>query len=161
MKALLANLSPRDRRILLAGGTAAVFLVLLFTWLSLHGRVERLQSVVSDQKALDQWMQKTASEVVQLRGAQTKGPDKTGGRSLLAIVDQTAKQAGLGGAIKRVEPEKENGVRIWFEQVAFDDMVRWLSSLRQSYAVQINTITVDRQPQAGIVDARIVLKGAG
>lgn len=161
MKALLANLSPRERRFIIVGIAAALFLALLFTWLTLDRRVHRLETVVHDQKALDQWMHSAAQQVARLRGVQSRGPAHgTGGRSLLAVVDQTAKQAGLGGAIKRVEPDKEDSVRVWFEQVAFDDMVRWLSSLRQRYAVQVDTVTIDRQPQPGLVNARLVLKGA-
>ena len=50
-------------------------------------------------------------------------------------------------------------MRVSLEQVAFDDMVRWLSSLRQSYAVNVDTVTIDRQPQPGLVNANLVLKG--
>lgn len=161
MKALLASLSARERRFIIVGIVTAVFLALLFTWLTLDRRVQRLEAVVHDQKALDQWMHAAAQQVAQLRGVQSHGPARgTGGRSLLAVVDQTAKQSGLGGAIKRVEPDKEDSVRVSLEQVAFDDMVRWLSSLRQRYAVQVNTLTIDRQPQPGLVNARLVLKGA-
>jgi len=160
MKALLANLSSRERQIIFIGAAVALLLVLLFTWLTLNGRVQRLESTVRDQKALSQWMHAAAQQVAQLRGMQSRGPARRpGDRSLLAVVDQTAKQSGLGRAIKRVEPDKEDSVRVWFEQVAFDDMVRWLSSLRQSYAVEVDTVTIDRQPQPGMVNARLVLKG--
>ncbi len=160
MKAWLANLSPRERRFLLIGAAAVPIMILLFTWMSLSGRVQRLESMVDDQKALDQWMHSAAQQVTQLRGVQSRtGAQGTGGRSLLAVVDQTAKQSGLGGAIKRVEPDKEDSVRVSLEQVAFDDMVRWLNSLGQSYAVEVVTVTIDRQPQPGLVNARLVLKG--
>ena len=160
MKALLANLSPRERRAIIVGIAAALFLTLLFTWMTLDRRVQRLETVVHDQKTLDQWMHLAAQQVAQLRGAQSPGQSRgAGGRSLLAVVDQTAKQSGLGGAIKRVEPDKEDRVRVSLEQVAFDDMVRWLSSLRQSYAVNVDTVTIDRQPQPGLVNANLVLKG--
>jgi general secretion pathway protein M len=162
MKALLANLSLRDRRIIVIGVVAVLFLTLLYTWGSLDGRVQRMRSVVHDQQALDQWMHAAAQQVAQLRGVHAQGAARdTGGKSLLAVVDQTAKQSGLGNAIKRVEPDKENSVRVWFEQVAFDDMVRWLSNLAQTYAVQVDTVSVDRQDQPGLVNARLVLKGSG
>lgn len=162
MKELWGNLSQRDRRLLVLAGGLLLLFILFMIWSSLHTKVIRLQSLVHDQKVLDQWMQDSAAQLQRLRGA--AGP-QTGtvstDKSLLALVDQTARQAGLGGAIKRVEPEQDNNVRVWFEQVAFDDMVRWLNGLGRSYAVRVDTISVERQDQPGRVNVRLVLKGGG
>ena len=51
MKALLANLSQRDRRVIVLGAAAALILSLLFAWLSLNGRVQRLVYQVQWQTA--------------------------------------------------------------------------------------------------------------
>lgn len=161
MKAFLAKLSLRERQLIYIGAAVALFLIPVLVWLSLHGRVERLQSIVHGQRVLDQWMRTAAQQAVQLRGASARRRSgKVTDKSLLALVDQTARQAGLHNALKRVEPDKDNSVRVWFEAVVFDDMVRWLSSIRTSYGVEVNGVTVDRQPQAGIVNARLVLKGS-
>ena len=161
MKSLLANMSSRERWVLAAGAVVTVLLVLLFTWISLQGRVERLQGQVRDHQSLDQWMRAAAQQVTELRGMQSRGNRNTGNRSLLAIVDQTAKQAGLSNAIKRIEPEREDNVRVWFEEVAFDDMINWLSRVQQNYGVQVDVISVDRQDRVGMVNARMVLAGSG
>lgn len=161
MKSLLANMSSRERWVLVAGAVVTVLLVLLFTWISLQGRVERLQGQVRDHQSLDQWMRAAAQQVTELRGMQSRGNRNTGNRSLLAIVDQTAKQSGLSNAIKRIEPEREDNVRVWFEEVAFDDMINWLSRVQQNYGVQVDVISVDRQDRVGMVNARMVLAGSG
>lgn len=161
MKSLLANMSSRERWVLAAGAVVTVLLVLLFTWISLQGRVERLQGQVRDHQSLDQWMRAAAQQVTELRGMQSRGNRNTGNRSLLAIVDQTAKQSGLSNAIKRIEPEREDNVRVWFEEVAFDDMINWLSRVQQNYGVQVDVISVDRQDRVGMVNARMVLAGSG
>ena len=80
MKALLANLSSRERQIIFIGAAVTLLLVLLFTWLSLNGRVQRLESTVRDQKALSQWMHAAAQQVAQLRGMQSRGPARRVGR---------------------------------------------------------------------------------
>jgi len=162
MKSFLGNLSPRERQLIAAGVAVIVFLIPLIVWLSLQGRIERLQGVVEQRQALDQWMQAAAREAAQLRGRMPRaGAHKAGGQSLLALVDQTARQAGLHNALKRVEPDKESSVRVWFEGVAFDDMVRWLNNLNRSDGVGVDVVNVEKQPQSGIVNARLVLKGSG
>jgi general secretion pathway protein M len=82
------------------------------------------------------------------------------GQSLLGVIDQTAKSSGLGAAMKRVKPEGENKVSVWMEDAAFDDMVRWLETLRRTYGVEIDNIIVDRKNVAGKVDARIEFAGS-
>lgn len=160
MKEFWTNLSQRDRQLLIFAGALLLVFILFMSWSSLHTRVDRLRSLVHDQQVLDQWMQDSAAELRQLQSAGgTQGAPAATDKSLLALVDQTARQAGLGGAIKRVEPEQDDSVRVWFEQVAFDDMVRWLAKLQRTYAVQIDTISVERQDQPGRVNVRLVLKG--
>jgi type II secretory pathway component PulM len=46
------------------------------------------------------------------------------------------------------------------EDAAFDDMVRWLETLRRTYGVEIDNIIVDRKNVAGKVDARIEFAGS-
>lgn len=44
------------------------------------------------------------------------------GRSLLTLVDQTARAAGLGAALKRVTPQGENRLGVQFDAVEFDQL---------------------------------------
>lgn len=162
MKSWLGNLSPRERQLIYVGAVVVVFLVPLIVWLSLQGRIERLQTVVDERQTLDQWMQAAAREAAQLRGrARHADVRKSGDRSLLALVDQTARQAGLHKALRRVEPDKESSVRVWFEGVAFDDMVGWLSQLSRNDGVGVDVVNVEKQPRSGIVNARLVLNEGG
>jgi len=161
MKPLLTNLSLRERQLIYVGAVLVLFLVPAIIWLSLHGRIARLQTVVDERQALDQWMQAAAQEAARLRGTrvQRSGPGKAGDQSLLALVDQTARRSGLHDALRRVEPDKDSSVRVWFEGVAFDDMVRWLSDLTRSDGVDVDVVNVEKQPRSGIVNARLVLTG--
>jgi general secretion pathway protein M len=83
------------------------------------------------------------------------------GRSLLAIVDQTGKENGLGGAITRMQPEGDNTVRIWLEQADFVAVLRWLALLENSYGVAVVEAAIDREAQPGLVRARLgLVRGA-
>ena len=161
MKEWWFGLQASERRTLTIGGVALTLMLIYFAgWAPLQESVVSLQSQVQEQHALKQWMENSAAEVQRLRsGGAAGGQASSGGRSLLSLVDQTAKGAQLGNSLKRLEPEGENGVKVWLEQVAFDDMMGWLGQLEQKYAITVSTITIERQ-SAGRVDAHITLRGA-
>lgn len=155
------NLGARERMMVLLGIAGAVILLLYGLWRPFLHRVHRLEAVVSEQRGLDQWMGEAAREVRRLRGAGAvpgAAPDK---QSLLAVVGKTAKQGGLGKAMKRVEPEGKDKVRVWLEEAAFDDLARWLERLAGEQGIRVARITVDRQEQTGLVNARMTLETRG
>lgn len=150
------RLQERERHFLLGG---AVALLLLggygLIWDPYVEGMARLEKEVVEQRALLRWMEEAAAEVQGLR----RGRPVKGG-SLLALADSTARAAGLGSALKRVEPEGQRGVRVWFEQVPFDDLLRWLDQLSQR-GVRLSGLVVERRPEPGRIDARLVLEEAG
>lgn len=156
MKELLAGLGARDR-FLLALGAVLVTVALLYgvVWKPLGERVAALRVTVAEQAATHEWMQEAAREIRQLRNRQ--GPARAGQTSLLSLSDRTARQHGLGPAIRRVEPEGADKVRIQLEQAAFDDITAWLENLVAREGVRIEIITVDARDQPGLVNARLTL----
>ncbi len=158
MKALLAGLGARERFLLMAG-VALITLVLLYglVWKPLGDRVSSLRATVIEQTALHQWMQTTAGEIRRLRGQQR--PPSGERASLLSLADRTAREHGLGAAIRRVEPEGGDKVRIQLEQAPFDDITRWLEQLVARHAVVIEIITIEARDEAGLVNARLTLQG--
>jgi general secretion pathway protein M len=159
MRQLLAHIEARHRP--LAISAALLLLCLLIyaaIWLPFSHSVERLSAQVSDQRALETWMHQAATQVAQLRGTGS-AVGRSDGRSLLALVDQTAKQSQLGSAIRRVEPDGEGKARIHLEQAAFDDIITWLEQLSVKYGIHVDEITVDRLDRPGLVNARVSLQG--
>lgn len=155
------GLAPRERLMVSVGGGAAVLaLIFLLVWLPLASHTARLEQGVAEQQALKQWMQGAAAEARQLRGAAGTISAADPGRSLLAVVDETAKQAKLGPAVKRIQPEGQDLVRVNLEQAPFDDVVTWLAGLQQSQGVSVVDAALDRQSASGLVNARITLKKA-
>ncbi len=148
---------------MLIAGVVVLLLVLPYfgVWLPLQDDVAALQRQVQEQQAVKRWMQQAATEVKQLNAAGSAPVRPRDGRSLLAVVDQTAKRSGLGPGLKRLEPEGQAAVRVWLEQVAFDDMVPWLTGLEQQNGLVVATITIDRQELPGRVNARITLEAPG
>ncbi len=160
MKEFLANLNPRERRLLYIGSAvAAVLLLYLAVWAPLSAKVDRLREGVARQQALEAWMQQASQEVQRLRKATATGSGQRPRQSLLALTDQSARQRGLAQAIKRVQPDGQDKVNIRLEGAAFDDVVTWLETLQSQYRVSVATITIDRQDQPGLVDVRLTLQG--
>lgn len=160
MKDWLEGLEPRER-LLLATGVAALVLLLVFVliWSPLHSAYRTLQSDVAAQRDTAVWMQASAARLGQLKrsGGNVQG---LGGRSLLAVTDSTARAAGLGPALRRVEPEGSNNVRVWLEGASFDVLVKWLGTLKSTHGIAAESATLERGEAAGRVNARLTLQAA-
>jgi len=154
-----AQLRPRERIGLIAAGSAlALMLVYLMLWEPVVNEADRLKRAIEQNRELVSWMQAKEPEVRRLLGS---GGAQRGGGSLLGTIDSTAKRSKLGDAMKRVEPDGSNRVRVWMEQASFDDMVRWLDQLQRSHGVQITSVVIDRvEGSSGLVNARFVFSGA-
>jgi general secretion pathway protein M len=158
VKTWFAGLDPRERRLVMAA--AALLLVLLLyvgLWEPLVNNVDRLRSSTAQQQSVLSWMQQAAQEVKQLRGGGTVARPATG-QSLLSLVDSSAKAGRLGTALKRVQPDGEQRVRVWLEAASFDDLVRWLTTLQQRQGVHVVSSVFEAKDEVGRVDARIVFE---
>jgi general secretion pathway protein M len=82
-------------------------------------------------------------------------------RSLLARVDASAREAGLGDVLLRVEPVSSGQVRVQFERAGFDALVRWLEDLSTRYGTRVTELSATRSEGVGLVDARLSLDEAG
>lgn len=159
MKEWWFGLQASERRTLTIGGGALVLVLIYFAgWAPLQEGVATLETQVQEQRSLKRWMEQSAAEVAQLRRGGA-GAGQVAGRSLLTMVDQSARNSQLGGSLKRLEPEGESGVKVWFEQVAFDEMMGWLVTLEQQSGVTVSTITIERKAE-GRVDANMTLRGS-
>ncbi|MDX9739851.1 MAG: type II secretion system protein M [Gammaproteobacteria bacterium] len=151
------RLGARDRLLLLVGGILLSLLLFLFAiWMPLDQRVERLRETVDRQLALRAWMAESAEEVRRLKASDPG--QRVADQSLLAFTDRTAREAGLAGAMRRVEPEGNDRVRIVLEQAGFDAVTAWLEQLAGRFRVRIASITVERREEPGLVNVRVILQ---
>lgn len=153
LSASLQSLSTRDRRTLLVGGVIAVILFILAVILPLDHSVSRMHDQVSRKQADLVWMRSAAPEIA------AAGPVRnTSGESLIVIVDQSARESGLGGALAGSQPSGRGGLNVQLEKAPFDALVGWLARLSQQNGVQIESATIDTAGQPGTVNASLVLK---
>jgi len=157
MKEWFAGLEPRER-LLVSGGAVVLVLLLLYVviWEPIASGYRNLQEDVAEQKQTLAWMQQAATQIKTLQRSSTGDVRGLGGRSLLAVVDKSARSGGLGDSIKRIEPDGSKGVKVWLEGVAFDPMILWLGKLTRTYQIETSLITIEPQG-AGRVNARLTL----
>ena len=159
MKQWFEGLESRERIMLFAGVIVlAVFLFYGLVWQPFHSGYERLQSTISEQRATALWIQEGAAKVRQLKGAGGMASQGLGGRSLLAVTDSTARAGGLAAAMKRIEPEGRNGVRVWLEGASFDRFVSWLGLLSSKYRINPDSVSMEKGDATGQVNVRLTLQ---
>lgn len=157
MKTWYYEKEPHERQIILVvGAILAIALFYLLVWSPITEGYANKKKQVEAQRELLSWMQSNSTRINQLQGS---GKSTRAGSDgpLLSTVDRTVKSSKLGSSMKRLEPQGENKVQIWFENTEFDALVDWLTQLSSQYQIQVNTINIDRQDAPGQVNARVVL----
>lgn len=147
------TLEPRDR-------TAVVVLSIFFgiltfyfaIWQPLHDFKASSQDELNRQAELLQSMRASEKEARASSGNSAPAPT---GQSLLTQVSRTAQQFGIKP--NRLQPEGSDAVSVWFDEVSFNDLIKWLSSQSQS-GMSVRQISIDREERPGRVNARIVLR---
>jgi general secretion pathway protein M len=160
MKAWWETLSVRERG-LVAGGMVLVLalLVYFYAWEPFRTSDRQLRQSVAKQRADLAWMRQAAQEIKRLSAAGNGAKSTADGRSLLTVVDQTARTAGLGTAMKRIAPQGDDKLSAQLDAVEFDKLIPWLGALEHEHRIAIVNLSVDRTSAGGLVNARVILQG--
>lgn len=146
-------LEPRDRFALQG---LAVFFAVLFVyfgiWAPANNFFESKLAERDHELGIVKYMR--ASEA-RARALKTDRTPQVSGQALLTQVSRTAQQYNINP--NRLQPEGSEGVSVWFDDVVFNDLVRWLE-LQSQQGVTIRQISIDRQQEPGKVNARVVLR---
>jgi general secretion pathway protein M len=147
-----ASLQPREQRVVIIGAIALGLIIVI------GGILMPLQSAVSSAvKGTETrredlaWMRVNAAEVRAFGG---QLPADTG-EAPVVLVDRVGREAGLATALRGTQPNATGGVRVQLEGAPFDTMITWLDNLDRQYGLAIESISVDRTPTPGLVNASI------
>ena len=161
MKDWLQSLNARERLFVIGGGVLVLLVAIYVLGLapfykSIDQRSERVAGKTEDLA----WMQSVADELSAL-SASGATPAAATGESLVVLVDRTAREAGLGGKVTGQTPTGDAGIRVRLEQAPFDVIVAWFAMLEQRYGIAIESASIDRTADAGLVNASVVLTRPG
>lgn len=151
----LDGLAPRERNLVYLAaavlGIAIVYLaVVLPVTSSAKQRAVRIETKRND---LD-WMRQVAPQVA---AAAAVGVGSAGNESLVVLVDRTAREAGIGAAVRDQSPAGQNGLQLRLEGASFDTLVAWLASLQQQYGVRVDAAMIGSANDPGLVNASLTL----
>lgn len=151
-------LEPRERLFISAGAIVAVIAVIWGgIWMPLDKGHHNLQESVSmwerslaELRPLTSQPQPTTTTQSQPRVSPAQAP--------VVIVDTTLRNRSLGQP-KRSQPTP-NGIRVEFENIAFDDLVLWLGDLSNQYGmeVQAGSLSVVAQSDPGRINATLTIE---
>jgi general secretion pathway protein M len=155
VRAWWATLADRERRIVALGGGALGLIVLyLVIWEPLTAAKHRREVDLQAARALAVQLESLALLAPRAAGG---APVAGAGQSLLSIIDTTRKSSAVTKAPSRLQPEGDNTVRLWLEDVPFDGLVRWLGDLHTRYGVRVDNADIERESGPGLVNARLTL----
>ena len=143
------SLAQRERLFVSAGGVVLlVALIYAFVWLPLDkGQQSMSASIATWERSLADLQPLSNLQL----GNSINGPaaGANSPQTPVVIVDQTLRARGLDNSLKRSQPTTTNGIRIEFENIAFDDLVLWLGELSVQFGMHVTTGSMSATSQAG------------
>lgn len=162
MKDWFESLESREKLFVGLGACiVAVALFYGFIWTPLDKSHDSMTTSVDD------W-RRSLAELRPLKGlaqdgSRNAGAARTAGQQApIIVVDQTLRSRRLEQFRRRSQPTSSNGIRVEFENVAFDDLILWLGDLSEQHAmhVQAGSISTGSQTAPGRVNATLTLERA-
>jgi general secretion pathway protein M len=138
MRSWFESLEERERLFVMAAALLlAVAVFYLAVWMPLDRGQKSLASSVTN------WRDSLAELRVLKGSVATAGPTANrpadANQSLVVIIDNTLRERAFYNALKRSQPTTTNGIRVEFENVAFDDLVLWLGDVSSRYGLQVES----------------------
>ncbi len=149
IKEYWASLETRERTVLL-WGTVVVAFILFYAllWQPWQNALNFMENSVQSMRENSVWMQQRAQDMKFGNSAVSRQPRRGAEQSLLSVIEQTANQADVNGAIQQIVPNQENGeVRVVLEDVDFNQWVRWIDNLYKNYSVNITQINAEKDDE--------------
>ena len=159
MKDWFYGLEKREQMSVLLASVFVAFAILYFSiWVPLDRGQQSLESSVAT------WERSLAElrplKVAVRSASNSRQPAPQAGQSLVVIVDRTLRERNLYSALQRSQPTNQDGIRVEFKDVSFDDMIRWLGDLSSRYGMQVQSgsFSVSTQNVPGRVNVSLTLE---
>jgi len=154
------SLEEREKTFVSVGAVLVlVSLVYAFIWSPIDkGHQSLVTSIATWERSLAELrpLQRVQGAVGSAAQGQQTGTQQTP----VVIVDLTLRARGLDRSLKRSQPTTSNGIRVEFENVAFDDLVLWLGDLSRQYAMDVSSgsFSATSQSEVGRINATLTLE---
>lgn len=154
------QLPRRDQQALKLMVAALVLALLYFAiWRPVAAYHEQSVAARENASELLAWMQENRGAIRDLGSSGDTGTSTADkpedGRELMATVTSTARESGLD--LQRFEPSGDSAIRVWLEEVPFNQVAEWLEGLNANHGILIDQAAMDRQDTPGVVSVRLTL----
>lgn len=143
------QLPPRDRLALVALSSFVALVIVIYGMIlpavNFH---DKARQNFQNEQALLHWLQEQRPAIQALTSSMPNSSVFSG--SPLTLVNTSAEDFQLN--IKRLQPENNSNLRVWMENVSFDNTLQWLHYL-QSQGLPVGEISIDQQSE-GLVNVR-------
>lgn len=143
-----------ERRAILAGAAFVLPLLTYFLlWQPSHDAVGKLRDKLPQLRIQADQMHKASGQIEELRH-----------RPQLAVMDALAVKSAIktsasthGASLTTIDAQEPNGVRITMSAVSFEKLLIWLRELQTSQHIRIDSISVTKLSDPGMVAVRATL----
>lgn len=151
LRAAYSALSDRDQVALKILSVVLLCALIYVVLMPAHQYASGAKQRAAQQEYTLNWMQENRSQF----GSKSSNSARAEGQSLLSVSSNAGKQWGL--AFKRFEPVDDTAMRVWFEDVNFASVIRWIAELDSTYNIAVRELQMD-QSAAGAINASLVLQ---
>lgn len=150
------GLSAKDRfAVTLLAIFIALVLIVYVLLLPASRYADNAAQYQRDRAELLTWMQANEAAARMLPSHNRNTPKPATGQSILSLSAQTAQTHNI--SFQRFEPFAEDGLRIWLDNIDFNNLLAWLNQLQQQYGIDVLQASIDRGATSGKVNARLEL----
>lgn len=149
-------LQPREQNLITVLGVVVVIaLVYLLLMYPAQNSVADANKRLQAKQSLLTWMQAN-EDAAKTAAKLTSGGSSSGSKDILGAVNKAASRYQI--RLQRYEPEGKDKLRVWLEDMSFNNTVRWLHQLESRDGITVSSISLDSEKEAGLISAKIVLK---
>lgn len=149
----------RDRAALKILGVVLVLVLLYFVlWQPAYSYKKEAETFLQQQKDLLALVVENKTDLASLNSNSRSGSVSLNSQQLVSSVTNLAKQTGV--VLKRFEPSGEKEIKIWVEDVPFDKVMTWLTTMKRTLNIKVDQISVDRSEASGLISARLTLSSS-
>ena len=161
MKEWFEGLEQRERLLVaIAAAMTVIAVVVLLIIRPISSQTTRGQELVADKTALLTELEQVAQRIGP-QGGSAPTANLTNTDSMVVVVDQTTRNAGLASYLKRNQPDGADSIRLRFENAPFDTVVSWLADLESNYGMSAGSANIDLGADAGRINCNFTLARAG
>ena len=152
LKQWYAGLEDNEQKIVLIASALLTLLILVFGIIKpMNDKVSSLEmKIKTKQSTISEW-QTNMPKLLASKGSAQSG----GNQSLSNIVTTSTRRFNL--RVSRVQEKASGEMQVWFDNVPFNDFVRWVAELNNRYQVSVATANIRNKDRNGLtsIDVKI------